>query len=143
GSTAGRDTPINERAFLARRFLDGNRAKALCEPDGSPCFGSTDVGTLSNPCHWKSTSPCRFSFISDDCKHRQRGSVQTLRHRRGYDNGRSQKSMVPYAPDARTFFHLISVGSPHGHSIIARSGVQTALTRYFGSPIAALAAALL
>jgi len=27
-----------------------------------------------------------------------------------------------------TFFHLISVGSPHGRSTIARSGVQTALT---------------
>src|SRR5215831_18632066 len=90
-------------AFSARRFLDGNCAKALCEPDGSPCFGSTDVGTLSNPCHWKSTSPRRLSFILDDCKHRQRVCVQTLRHRKGYDNGRSQKSTVPYAPDGLTF----------------------------------------
>jgi hypothetical protein len=128
------------RLTNARFCLDGNCAKALCEPDGSPCFGSTDVGTLSNPCHWKSTSSRRLSFISDDCKHCQRVCVQA---QKGYDNGRSQKSMVPYAPGGLTFFHLISVGSPHGRSIIACSGVQTALTRYFGGPIAALAAALL
>jgi hypothetical protein len=49
--------------------------------------------------------------------------------------------MVPYASDALTFFHLISVGRPHGRSIMVRSRYR--LTRYFGSRIVALATALL
>jgi len=68
----------------------------------------------------------RLSFISHNCKHRQRVCVQTLRHRRGTTTAGARNRW-----------------RPHGCSIMARSRVHTALTRYFGSRVAALATALL